>query len=122
MFVPGQEFTVSAKPGDRLSFATMFVQSNDKFYAPEKGGISLFDEGGAAVSGDFTASVRLFDAGTELDEQPGSGAHQAPRQNGPNNGPTETSVVRNADDGFVYPLVGDVLRITVKPAPQAQAS
>src|SRR5262245_34886696 len=33
---PGQhfEFKVTAKPGERLTIATMFVQSNDLFYAP----------------------------------------------------------------------------------------
>jgi len=33
---PGQafEFKVTAKPGEQLTIATMFVQSNDLFYAP----------------------------------------------------------------------------------------
>jgi hypothetical protein len=39
---PGQafEFKVAAKPGERLTFATMFVQSNDLFYAPREDGIA----------------------------------------------------------------------------------
>ena len=42
MFVPGQPFTFTAAPGDLLQFATMFVQSNDLFFAPRDGGIALF--------------------------------------------------------------------------------
>ena len=37
------EFNFEAKPGYFLSFATMFVQSNDLFYAPAEEGIALFD-------------------------------------------------------------------------------
>ena len=49
---------------DRLSFATMYVQSNDLFLAPGDTGIALFiDE--QPISGDVTALVRLWDAGTE---------------------------------------------------------
>lgn len=51
MFVPGQLFTFTASPGDCLQFATMFVQSNDLFFAPKSGGIALFDTGGRAVHG-----------------------------------------------------------------------
>ena len=38
MFVPGQAFTIAARPGNRLSFAAMFAQSNDLFLAPKAGG------------------------------------------------------------------------------------
>jgi hypothetical protein len=116
MFVPGLEFTVTAKPGDRLSFATMFVQSNDKFYAPAGGSFALFDANGKPVSGDLTASVRLFDAGTEADQQPGAGADQAPRQKAANQGADQNGVVTEADDGFAYPAVAEVIRLEVKVA------
>src|SRR5512141_2384084 len=54
--VPGQafEFTVSAVPGDRLSFTTMFGQSNDWFFAPDEKGIPLYDAAGKPISGDFS--------------------------------------------------------------------
>lgn len=116
MFAPGLEFTVTAKPGDRLSFATMFVQSNDKFYAPAGGSFALFDAKGKPVSGDLTASVRLFDAGTETDQQPGAGADQAPRQKAANQGADQNGVVAEANDGFAYPAVADVIRLEVKVA------
>ena len=81
----GYTFTFEAVPGDYLSFATMFVQSNDWFFAPASSGISLFD-GDAPLEGDITDLVLLWDAGTEVDETPGEGANQAPRQSGPNTG------------------------------------
>jgi len=116
MFAPGLEFTITAKPGDRLSFATMFVQSNDKFYAPDGGALALFDAQGKPLAGDVTASVRLFDAGSEIDQQPGAGADQAPRQKTANQGADQYGVVAVAQDGFVYPQVADVIRIEIRPA------
>lgn len=116
LFVPGQPFTVTAEPGQRLAFATMFVQSNDKFLAPEPAGISLFDSQ-EPVMGDLTKNVMLWDAGTEKDEAPGIGENQAPRQAKPNTGPSEDGMgkVRAADDGFSYPAVTDVIQLTILP-------
>ncbi|MBN9687918.1 MULTISPECIES: spondin domain-containing protein [unclassified Corallococcus] len=76
--LPGRayEFTVNASPGDRLSFATMFGQSNDWFFGPDEQGIALFDKANAPVTGDITSRVYLWDAGTELDEEPAVGPHQ----------------------------------------------
>jgi len=102
---PGEayEFTFDAAPGSRLSFATMFVQSNDLFYAPAEGGIALWDDMGAQVSGDVTGQVMLWDAGSEVNEEPGEGVNQAPRQTGANTGADEGGLVRLVDDGFTYP-------------------
>jgi hypothetical protein len=49
---PGQafEFKVTAKPGERLTIAAMFAQSNDLFYAPREEGIALFDANGKTPS------------------------------------------------------------------------
>ena len=115
MFAPGLEIEVKAKPGDRLSFATMFVQSNDKFYAPANG-IALFDAAGKPVSGDLTSLVQLYDAGTEKDELPGAGPNQAPRQKGMNQGPDQGGNVGPANDGFTYPAANAVIKLTVTPA------
>lgn len=105
----------SASTGDRLSLASMFVQSNDLFFSPNDTGIELFPSG-TALSGDISSSIFLWDAGTELNETPGSGANQAPRQGAVNTGTTETEVVRlatSAGDGFVYPEVTDVIRVSI---------
>lgn len=109
------EFTVNASPGDLLSFATMFVQSNDLFYAPDESGIALFEADGQPVSGDFTSSIQLWDAGTEINEEPGVGLNQAPRQSGPNTGADENSVVRLVNDAFSYPMTNEVIKVTITP-------
>src|SRR5262249_50284852 len=89
MFVPGQPFAIMATPGDRLSFAAMFVQSNDLFSAPPGGSLALFDKAGRPVSGNLTSRVELYDAGTEVNQAPGAGPDQAPRQPKPNTGAAE---------------------------------
>jgi hypothetical protein len=93
--LPGSSyaFTFDAPPGSRLSFATMYVQSNDLFYAPDEAGIALWDASGTQISGDITAQIDLWDAGTEVNQEPGVGADQAPRQAGPDTGTNEDGVV-----------------------------
>ncbi|WP_458209485.1 spondin domain-containing protein [Haladaptatus sp. NG-SE-30] len=115
---PGQEyrFDFDARPGERLSFATMFIPSNDLFYAPIGAGIPLFRNGNP-IGGNVTSQVLLWDAGTEQNEQPGTGPNQAPRQSGPNTGMDENASVqpiRGVGDGFQYPAVVDVIRVTVR--------
>ena len=107
------EFTFVARPGDRLSFATMYVQSNDLFLSPGDTGIALFTDDRLPISGDITDQIGLWDAGTEVNEEPGVGANQAPRQAGANTGADEGGVVRLVDDGFTYPAVADIVRITI---------
>ena len=119
MFIPGQELTFTATPGDRLSFATMFVQSNDKFYAPAGQGIELFRSDGRPVVGNLTSEVRLYDAGTEADEEPGVGRDQAPRQGGPNKGAGKNLAVGEARDAFTYPPAQEVIEVTLKAVPGA---
>lgn len=105
-------FTFEALPGDLLSFATMFVQSNDLFYAPEDAGLALFN-GETPISGDITLQLRFWDAGTEVNQEPGIGMDQAPRQAGPNTGAAEGGVVRLVDDGYTYPATGSVIQVTI---------
>jgi hypothetical protein len=113
LFVPGQPFDVTAKPGERLVFASMFVQSNDLFFAPDPKGIDLFDGTKIPRSADVTGDVMLWDAGTEVNEAPGAGPNQAPRQTAANTGPDENGVVRPVSDGFSYPPVGEVIQVVV---------
>jgi hypothetical protein len=113
MFIPGQAFEAQAQAGDRLVFGTMFVQSNDMFFAPDPAGLPLFDASTRPVAGDRTAAVHLWDAGTEINEPPGAGPNQAPRQSGPNTGPAEGGVVHALDDDFTYPAVDEVINITI---------
>jgi hypothetical protein len=112
------EFTITAMPGDRLSITTMMGQSNDWFYAPNESGIALF-KNGKAVSGDITSHIILWDAGTEVNQEPGIGSDQGPRQKAPNTGEAENAAVRNAKDvkyGPAFSKVSSVMRVTIKPA------
>ncbi len=108
-------FQFSADSGDdpRLSLATMFIQSNDLFYAPDPEGMPLFD-GGDPVEGNMTSMLKLWDAGTEVNEAPGEGPNQAPRQSGTDTGMPE-GVVRQVMDGYDYPDMEEVISVTVSP-------
>ncbi|WP_276270662.1 spondin domain-containing protein [Haloarcula litorea] len=107
------EFTADRDADARLSLATMFVQSNDLFYAPPSDGIPLFDDGDP-VEGELTDALRLWDAGTEVNEPPGEGPNQAPRQSGPDTG-TPEGVVREVTDGYDYPDTDEVIAVSVTP-------
>ncbi|HRH42983.1 MAG TPA: spondin domain-containing protein [Pyrinomonadaceae bacterium] len=107
------EFEVDAVEGQKLTLTTMFGQSNDLFYAPSKA-INLFEKG-QPLSGDITDKLMLWDAGTEVNEEPGTGANQAPRQKMANMGMDEKSVVKLVTDNFKYPDTKSVLRVTVTP-------
>lgn len=111
--MPGNsyEFTFDAEEGDYLSFATMLVHTNDLFFSPSEMGIALFT-GGTAMSGDITSKVMLYDAGTEVNEQPGVGLHQPARLNG---GIDEMGKVMVVNDGFSYPTASNTVKITITP-------
>jgi hypothetical protein len=115
--LPGKayEFTVSAAPGQRLTVAMMFGQSNDLFYAPGAKAIALFDGAGKPRTADVTSQLQLWDAGTEVNEEPGLGASQAPRQPAPNSGASERRPVALVHDRFTYPATRDVIKVTVRP-------
>jgi len=114
--LPGETYTVEveAVPGQNLTFATMFVQSNDWFFSVGGSGVALFDTDGSPVSGDITDLVRLWDAGTEVDQTPGTGADQPPRQAGPDVGADDV-------DSSIRTVAGrssaDYVRVTIKPLP-----
>jgi hypothetical protein len=116
---PGQayEFEISASPGQSLSLAWMFGQSNDLFYSNDRP-IALF-VGGKPVSGDMTAQVSLWDAGTEVNEEPGLGPNQGPRQKSPDAGVAEKQSVAHVHDRYRYPRVSEVLRLTLAPTGSA---
>ena len=112
------EFEVKATPDTPyLSFATMFVQSNDLFVGPGEMGIALFDMDGMAMDmmHDVTVALLLWDAGTEENEEPGKGPNQAPRQSAADTGPADgMATVHVVDDGFTYPDVSALVKVTIK--------
>jgi hypothetical protein len=118
MFQRTDSFTVQAKPGEMLTFAAMFGQSNDCFYAPKGGDVPLFDQSGKPVMGEQVVEVVLYDAGTEVNQVPGIGPDQGPRQDPKTwrQGELEHATVEPVRDTFAYPPTAEVIRVTVSPA------
>ena len=113
------EFTVEARPGDRLSLASMIGQSNDGLIATGPEGVALFDANGHPVTGDVTGQLSLWDAGTEVNEEPGLGRNQGVRQGAPHAGDPERRPVRAMADtefGARWPPVSRMVRVTVRVA------
>jgi len=108
-------FTFNAGKGSRLSFATMFVGSNDLYFGPDENGLELYN-GDSPASGDLTSQVYLWDAGTEVNEAPGAGPNQPASQSGPNTGMDEMGTVKEisqVSDGFTYPAVDQTLKVSL---------
>ena len=120
---PGQsyEFEVEALPSQQLSIAWMFGQSNDLYYSNARP-IALFDASGRPTSGEMTAQLSLWDAGTEVNEEPGLGPNQGPRQKNPGDGVRERQGIARVRDRYAYPRTADVLRVTITPASGALSS
>jgi hypothetical protein len=95
------EVNFKATKGTYLSFANMFAQSNDWFFATEDTGIKLWD-GNTPKTGDISSYVRVFDAGSEVDEEFltnfSATIYTAPNQSAPNTGPADDNTnVRDTD-------------------------
>ena len=127
VILPGQAYEFEVKvtaEAPYLSFATMLVQSNDLFVGPGEAGIALIDMDGMAMEGmqDLTAELQLWDAGTEFNEEPGVGPDQAPRQSGANTGRPEIGgTVRVVDDGYSYPDVTALVKVSIDKAMMMEA-
>jgi hypothetical protein len=97
-----------------LSTAWMFGQSNDLFYSNDRP-IALFDASGKPKAGEMTAQLSLWDAGTEVNEEPGLGPNQGPRQKSPTDGVQERQGIARVRDKYSYPRTADVLRLSITP-------
>jgi len=106
-------FSFNAGKGHYLQFGTMFVASNDLFYAPSDSGIELYDASGNATTGNVTSQINLWDAGTEVNEEPGAGPNQPMNQSGPNTGIDENGNVHIVNDGFTYPMTATVIQVMI---------
>jgi hypothetical protein len=69
------------------------------------------------VTGDVTGQVTLWDAGTEVNQAPGFGPDQAPRQVGSNTGSAENGIVQIVADEFTYPDSSNIIRVIISVAP-----
>ena len=110
------ELTLTAYPGDHVSFVTMFGMSNDWFFATVPEGIPLFDADGMAMRGEVTSYLGIYDAGTELDQEPAIGDATGPQQSGPNVGAVDplkpVRLVPSTQYGFP---ASSHLRVTLTP-------
>lgn len=106
------EFSFTGTEGMKFNLIAMYGQSNDLFYSAREA-VDLFDKDGNALNGDITDKLLLWDAGTEVNQAPGIGDEQAPRQKMANTGKAENGVVAPVKDGFTYPNTKDVLRVTI---------
>jgi len=107
--LPGEasDFRFEAAGGTKLSIASMFIQSNDLFMAPQGAGVVLEER-------DVSDQLAYWDAGTEVNQEPGFGPDQGPRQHAANTGDADGDVaVRLANDGYVYPELTDILRVSI---------
>jgi hypothetical protein len=117
---PGKtyEFRVDAGRRQKLSFVTMLAATNDLFFAPKGDGIAFYDEDGEPISGDVTDQIYLWDAGTELNEEPRVGPNTVSKQGAPDTGPAENGdviAIGDAEDDFDfdYPEAADVMTVTL---------
>jgi hypothetical protein len=123
---PGESWDITFTGGknQRLSFAGMFGESNDWFFGPGPDGISLYDADGAPISGDVTAQIALWNAGTEVDQEPGVGSFTGPHQAAPDQGdPDPIATVRElgveipltAGGTFTRPAIDQMVHATLTP-------
>lgn len=110
------EFTVNAKPGQNLSFASMLGASNDQFVGTGSSkGIPLYDQKGQPLEGDITDLLAAWDTGTEANEAFGMGANQPASQSGPNTGPADpNNRVRLSDGSDGRPPIADLVNASLK--------
>ena len=110
------DFTIEGRPGSHLSLAFMLGHSNDGIIGTGASGIALFDASGRPVTGDVTSSLGLWDAGTEVNEEPGVGRNQGMRQGAPSAGDPERRPVRamaDAEYGGRWPAANRMVRVTI---------
>lgn len=111
------DFTITAEPGETLSIASMFGETNDAFFAPLGAGIPLFDNTGKPLAAqDVSGQISLWDAGVEKDEAPGMGATQKPRQSANGVGSPEGVASKRLDGTRSLPLAQSIITFTVTQA------
>jgi hypothetical protein len=118
---PGQAYEIrfTAGPGHRLTFASTLIQSNDWFFAPDVAGIPLYVDG-KPIAGNITSAVRLWDAGTEVNQELAVGnatcARQPMRDFGAPDPDTRVRLVtETAINGTAVPAIASMIRVTIGP-------
>jgi hypothetical protein len=89
------------------------------FFAPNGDGIPLYLENGTPITADVTSQVYLWDAGTELNEEPFIGFNTVTNQLTVNSGMVDTNnkvrKIGTVTEGFTfaYPAVSSLIKVTV---------
>lgn len=112
--MPGDAFELEVfvtSDAPNLSFAAMVGATNDVFLATEGGGIPLRE---ITAETDVTDRLRLFNAGTEADQAPALGPHQAVYQAAAGEGPREASIRHWTDSSRALPLALDLVAVDVE--------
>lgn len=119
--LPGEayELRFTAGPGHNLMFATSLIESNDWFFAPDAAGIPLYVNG-QPIAGDITSSVRLWDAGTEENQELGVGdatcGNQPSRDYGAPDPDSRVRIVTQTSvGGSPVPAISSMIRVTIGP-------
>jgi hypothetical protein len=127
--LPGETltFVVTASAATpRLSFATALTETNDAFLAMGAAGVALIDDQGEALDDeDVEVEIRrvlgAWDAGTEVNQVPGVGPDQAPRQVAANTGAADPNEnvrrYRDITNDLSGPSVGGFLSVAVTSGP-----
>ena len=108
---PGQQIQIkfNAGKGQALSFATMYGNSKDLFFAPVNPGIMLYDNNGNAITGDVSSQVKLWDNGTIINSNPANPA------TGQTTGTEDKNVteIAGSDGTYNYPAASDMMKLTL---------
>jgi hypothetical protein len=125
ILAPNQSFKLilsATSLNARLSLATSFLQGNDILVMSPDSGIRLFNDNGIPITGDINNLFSMYDLGTEVNEPPGIGSNQVPRQGEApegqvSQGGREDQPVRllsEVNDGFRYPSLTNSIRISIR--------
>ena len=112
LILPGQSTTITfyAAKGEALTFATMYGASNDLFFAPENPGILVYDQGGEPIEGDVSARIKLWDNGTRINQNPGTGViHPGTTEN-----KNVTEVTGTDAEGNTYLSAAKLIKASLK--------
>ncbi len=101
-----QELEVTG--GSKIAIATMYGFSNDWFFATSGNDVN------ALRKGDVSASIKLFDNGTAVDEFPGAGASQAAFGGTPDGENEPIWEVPNPNEFTTLPPIQEIIQVTLK--------
>lgn len=109
--LPGESVSIQfhAGKGQHLMFAMMYGYSNDMFFAPENPGLELFNSEGRAITGDVSSNIYMWDNGTRINEQPGSGlVHPGAVESG-----NITKIETQDAQGNLYRPASELVKLTL---------